>query len=149
VERTGAQRSAKQVSKPKAAAPKAAARQAAAKPRVLTVVPLPPVRPEPAPVTVMAEPTPQPDTDTTGSIEAPAMVWPELSAPPSPTVIKTITYDFTTGMKRTVLREGMSYQEAFDPKAFYRVGATARSTNGERSDAAQHSGERPGVPERN
>lgn len=149
-ERKAVRRSEKPVPKPKAAEPKtterkAGAQRAAAKPRVTKAVPLPPIRPDSAPVATAIEPTPQPDT--TGSVEAPTMVWPELPAPPSPTVIETISYDFTTGMKRTVLRDGTSYQEAFDPKAFYRVGATLAAANGQRSEAAQHSGESPGVPE--
>jgi hypothetical protein len=144
-ERKAARRSEKPAPKPKAAAPKAGARRTAPKTPVTKAVPLPPMRPESAPVAAAIEPTPQPDT--TGSVEAPTMVWPELPAPPSPTVIETITYDFTTGMKRTVLRDGTSYQEAFDPKAFYRVGAAPAAANGQRSEANRHSGERPAMPE--
>jgi hypothetical protein len=143
-ERKAARRSEKAAPKPKAAAPKAGARRTASKTPVTKAVPLPPMRPHSAPVAA-AEPTPQPDT--TGSVEARPMVWPELPAPPSPTVIETITYDFTTGMKRTVLRDGTSYQEAFDPKAFYRVGATPAAANGQRSEANRHSGESPALPE--
>ena len=137
-------RSVKPVAAPKAVKPKAPARQpAAAKPHARRAVPLPPERPEPAPVTAATDPTPQPDT--TGSVETP-MAWPELPVPPSPTVIETVTYDFTTGVKRTVLRDGMSYQEAFDPKAFHRLGAAPPVAAGQRSDAAQPSGG-PAPPE--
>lgn len=144
-ERKAARRSQKPVPRPKAAERNTAPRRAAATPAIVKAVPLPPVRPEPAPTAIVTEPTTQPDI--TGSVEAPPMVWPELPAPPSPTVIETITYDFTTGMKRTVLRDGTSYQEAFDPKAFYRVGAAQPAANGKRSEAAQHSGKSPGGPE--
>jgi hypothetical protein len=43
-----------------------------------------------------------------------------LLPPPGPTVIKTITYDFVAGVKHVRLTDGTMYEEAFDPKAFYK-----------------------------
>jgi hypothetical protein len=142
----------------KPAAPKSAARKPAAQPKrperpaAVAIEPgrstaaeslEPPPRPETGPVAdanVQAAMPPSNQAaaapDTTGSVEAP-ITWPDLPVPPAPGVIESVTYDYINGLKRTVLRDGTTYQDTFDPKAFYRLGAAAPlGAGGPRSDAA-------------
>jgi hypothetical protein len=63
-----------------------------------------------------------PEPASTASIET-RSAEPEPPAVPAPTIIQTVTYDFTAGTKRTVLHDGTVYQETFDPKMFHKVPA--------------------------
>jgi hypothetical protein len=50
-----------------------------------------------------------------------------LPAPHNPSPIRSISYDFQNGIKRTVMIDGAVFDEPFDPRAFFRAAVVSEA----------------------
>jgi len=89
--------------------------------------PAEPARLEAASVEVVPEATPASPAAPPAASAAFTMPLP----PPGPTLVNTVTYDFSKGIKTTSLRDGATFIERFDPQAFFRVPTTTEVATSE------------------